>query len=138
MLQTFINGLQLKAEVEALKNGVLAEREKAVVRQGALNVRIRSFSSSKSSITGGLASINAELTGLQAAFPALAEGDAKDDMEARIKKLEYQKFLFETRNKDKGQYALVEIAHDLEVVEATIARQDAYIAMLDAKLATFP
>jgi hypothetical protein len=138
MLQSFINGLQLKAEVEALRNGVLAEKEKAVVRQGALNVRLKSFSSSKSSITGGLASITAELAGLQVAFPALVDGDAKDDMEARIKKLEYQQYLFESRNKDKGQYALVEIAHDLEVVEATITKQDEYIALLDVKLATFP
>jgi len=137
MLQIFINGIQLKAEVEALKNGVLIEKEKAVVRQGALNVRIKSFSNSKISITGGLTSINAELAGLQVAFPALAPGDAKDDMEGRIKRLEYQKYLFESRNKDKGQYALVEIAHDLEVVESVIAKQDAYIDMLDAKLATF-
>lgn len=139
MLQQFINGLQLKAEVEALRNGVLSEKEKAIVRQGALNVRIKSFSSSKTSITAGLASINAELAGLQVAFPSLADGDSKDDMvEARIKKLEYQKYLFEGRNKDKGQYALVEIAHDLEVVEAILAKQDEYIALLDTKLATFP
>jgi len=137
MLVTFINGLQLKAEVEALRNGVLAEKEKAVVRLGALNVRIKSFSNSKISITGGLTSINAELAGLQVAFPALAPGDAKDDMEGRIKRLDYQKYLLETRNKDKGQYALVEIAHDLDVVEAIIAKQDDYIALLDTKLATF-
>ena len=137
MLNTLINGLLDKTAANALRAKVADEREIEVVRVSTLNIRIKSFSSTRENITEGLTSITGELTGLQSAILSLPAGGEKHlKMGDEIEKLKYQKYVLQSRNRDKGMEVLVELAHDVEIAEAIIAAKDSFLALLDAKIAT--
>ena len=137
MLQTFINGLTLKSVAEALKARVVEENEKEVLRISNLNQRIKNFTGSKEDIANGLNEITSELNGLKLAVVNLLDGtDAKTRLANRINKLEYQKGVFESKDKSKGADVLIEIAQDILISEATVALNQTLIGLLDAKIAT--
>ena len=137
MLNTLINGLLDKTAANTLRAKVADEREIEVVRVSTLNIRIKSFSSTKDNITEGLTSITGELTGLQTAILSLpAGGERYLNMTDDIEKLKYQKYVLESRNRDKSIEVLVELAHDVEIAESIIAAKDSFLALLDAKIAT--
>ena len=137
MLQELVNGLTDKPAANALRAKVADEREIEVVRVSTLNIRIKSFSSTRNNITEGLTSITSELTGLQTAILSLpAGGERYLKMTDDIEKLKYQKYVLESRNRDKSVEVLIELAHDVEIAEAIIAAKDSFLALLDAKIAT--
>ena len=126
MIQTFINGLTLKSVAEALKARVVEENEKEVLRISNLNQRIKNFSGSKEDHANGLIEINGELTGT----------DSKVKLQSRIRKLEYQKAEFESKDQTKTAVVLIEIAQDVLISEATVALNEELIGLLDTKIAT--
>jgi hypothetical protein len=137
MLQTFINGLTLKSVAETLKARVVEENEKEVLQIANLNQRIKSFTGTKEDIAKGLLEINSELEGMRLAVSNLADGfDSKTRMVNRINKLEYQKGVFESRDKTKGTDVLIEIAQDVRISEATVALNEELIGLLDSKIST--
>ena len=137
MIENFINGLLDKPAAKALRAKVADEREIEVVRVSTLNIRIKSFSGTRDNITEGLTSITGELTGLQTAILSLpAGGERYLKMTDDIEKLKYQKYVLESRNRDKSVEVLIELAHDVEIAEAIIAAKDSFLALLDAKIAT--
>jgi hypothetical protein len=137
MLDTLISALLDKTSANALRAKVADEREIEVVRVSTLKIRIKSLSSIRDNITEGLTSITGELTGLQSAILSLPVGGEKHlRMGDEIEKLKYQKYVLESRNRDKGMEVLVELAHDVEIAEAIIAAKDSFLSLLDAKIAT--
>jgi hypothetical protein len=137
MIETFINGLTDKPAANALRAKVASEKEIEVVRVATLNIRIKSFTGTRENITEGLTSITGELTGLQSAILSLpAGGERYLKMADEIEKLKYQKYVLESRNRDKSVEVLIELAHDVEIAEAIIAAKDSFLALLDAKIAT--
>lgn len=137
MIETFINGLTDKPAANALRAKVADEREIEVVRVSTLNIRIKSFSSTRNNITEGLTSITSELTSNQNAILSFPVGtDKYNKMTDEIEKLKYQKYVLESRNRDKSVEVLIELAHDLQISEAIIAAKDSFLALLDAKIAT--
>jgi hypothetical protein len=137
MIETFINGLTDKPAANTLRAKVADEREIEVVRVATLNIRIKSFSGTRENITEGLTSITGELTGLQSAILSLpAGGERYLKMADEIEKLKYQKYVLESRNRDKSVEVLIELAHDVEIAESIIAAKDSFLALLDAKIAT--
>ena len=136
MLQSFINGITLKSVAESLKARVVEENDKEQLRIANLNQRIKNFTGSREDIVNGLIEINAELTGLQNAVGSLVEGtDSRVRLENRIMRLEYQKSVFESRDKSRGADILVEVAQDLLVSEATVALNTQLIELLNTKIA---
>ena len=136
MIETFINGLTDKPAANALRAKVASEKEIEVVRVATLNIRIKSFSGTRENITEGLTSITGELTGLQSAILSLpAGGERYLKMADEIEKLKYQKYVLESRNRDKSVEVLIELAHDVEIAESIIAAKDSFLALLDAKIA---
>jgi len=137
MIDLFINGLTDKPAANALRAKVADEREIEVVRVSTLNIRIKSFSSTRNNITEGLTSITSELTSNQNAILSFPVGtDKYNKMTDEIEKLKYQKYVLESRNRDKSVEVLIELAHDVEIAEAIIAAKDSFLALLDAKIAT--
>ena len=137
MLQELVNGLTDKPAANALRAKVADEREIEVVRVSTLNIRIKSFSSTRNNITEGLTSITSELTSNQNAILSFPVGtDKYNKMTDEIEKLKYQKYVLESRNRDKSVEVLIELAHDVEIAEAIIAAKDSFLALLDAKIAT--
>jgi hypothetical protein len=136
MLQSFINGITLRSVAESLKARVVEENEKEELRIANLNQRVKNFTGSREDIVNGLIEINAELSGLQNAVGSLVEGtDSRVKLENRIKRLEYQKGVFESRDKARGADILVEVAQDLLVAEATVALNTQLINLLNTKIA---
>ncbi len=137
MIQTFINGLTLKSVAETLKARVVEENEKEVLRISNLKQRIKNFSGTKQDRANGLIEITGELTGLQTAVLSVLDGtDAKVRLQSRIRKLEYQKVEFESKDQTKTAVVLIEIAHDVLISEATVALNEELIGLLDTKIAT--
>jgi len=137
MLQELVNGLTDKPAANALRAKVADEREIEVVRVSTLNIRIKSFSSTRNNITEGLTSITSELTSNQNAILSFPVGtDKYNKMTDEIEKFKYQKYVLESRNRDKSVEVLIELAHDVEIAEAIIAAKDSFLALLDAKIAT--
>jgi hypothetical protein len=136
MLQSFISGITLKSVAESLKARVVEENDKEQLRIANLNQRIKNFTGSREDIANGLIQVNAELTGLQNVVGSLVEGsDTRDKLEIRILRLEFQKSIFESRDKTRGADILVEVAQDLLVSEATVALNEQLIDLLNTKIA---
>ena len=137
MIQELINGLTDKTAANTLRARVADEREIEVVRVSQLNIRVKSFTNTKDNITEGLTSITGELTGLQSAILSLPEGGEKFlKMTDEIERLKYQKYVLQSRNRDKGAEVLVELALDILVAEAIIATKNSVLALLDTKIST--
>jgi hypothetical protein len=137
MIQNFINGLTLKSVAETLKARVVEENEKEVLRISNLNQRIKNFSGTKQDRANGLIEINGELTGLQTAVLSVLDGtDAKVRLQSRIRKLEYQKAEFESKDQTKTAVVLIEIAQDVLISQAIVALNEDLLGLLDAKIAS--
>jgi hypothetical protein len=136
MLQSFINGITLKSVAESLKARVVEENDKEQLRIANLNQRIKNFTGSREDIANGLIQVNAELTGLQNVVGSLVEGsDTRDKLETRILRLEFQKNVFESRDKTRGADILVEVAQEILVSEAAVALNAQLIGLLNTKIA---
>lgn len=83
-----------------------------------------------------LTACNAELTSLQGIYATLPAGEVKDDVESRIKRLEYRKWLLEERSATYGSIALLEQELEIAKVDAHVAEINTFIAAVDAHKAT--
>ena len=75
-----------------------------------------------------LAAVTAELSSLNGVVGSLPEGQVKDDIESRIKRLEYRKWLLEERSDTYGAIALLEQQLAVAEINAQLEEIDAFIA----------
>lgn len=80
-----------------------------------------------------LQGVLAELTATETIISVLPEGPSKDDALNKKTRLEYKKFLLETRKESYGTVALLEKEMDLARVNQEILEVDAFIAVITAK-----
>lgn len=83
-----------------------------------------------------LLAINGEVSSLQTVLASLPEGDTKEEMEVKLKKLEYRQFLLKERNEDYGLVALLDRELDVAFVDAQLAEINTFIAQVEAHKAT--
>ena len=80
-----------------------------------------------------LQGVIAELTAVDTIIAVLPEGPTKDDTINKKTRLEYKKFLLETRKESYGTVALLEKEMELARVIQEIEEVDAFIAAINAK-----
>jgi len=80
-----------------------------------------------------LQGVLAELTATETIIAILPEGQSKDDAINKKTRLEYKKFLLETRKESYGTVALLEKEMELARVIQEIAEVDAFIAAVSAQ-----
>jgi hypothetical protein len=80
--------------------------------------------------------VNTELGALQTVVSTLPDGEAKDLLNTKIKKLEYRKFLLEERSESYGAVAVVEKELEIGMLEKQIAEVEAFIQSVTDHKAT--
>ena len=83
-----------------------------------------------------LQGVLAELAATETIIAVLPEGPTKEDAINKKVRLEYKKFLLETRKESYGSVALLEKEMDLGRVNQEIAEVDAFIVAVEAQKAT--
>jgi hypothetical protein len=117
-----------------------AEKEKSDLTFKQLSVeRVTvNYGSTSVEIDAVLQGVNIELNANQAVFATLPEGQSKEEMEKKIKRLEYKKFLLENRKESYGSVALLEKELDLERINKELDEVDVFITTVTAHKATLP
>ncbi|WP_293891301.1 hypothetical protein [Flavobacterium sp.] len=98
-----------------------------------LTVRYADTAQELDALLGG---VIAELTATETIIAVLPDGPTKDDAINKKTRLEYKKFLLETRKESYGVIALVEKEMDLERVNREIEVVDTFIAAVEAQKVT--
>lgn len=83
-----------------------------------------------------LQAINGEISVVELIIAGLQIGEVKDEMDVKLKRLEYRKFLLEERNENYGLVALLDRELDVALVEAELTALDDFIAQVEAHKAT--
>ena len=96
------------------------------------------FGSTSAEIEAILQGVNIELTANQTIFASLPEGPSKEEMEKKIRKLDYKKFLLENRKESYGTIALLEKELDLERINKELDEVNTFITTVTAHKATLP
>jgi hypothetical protein len=116
---------------------LVAEKEKADLNFKKTSVERQkdSYASNSISIDADIAATDAEITALAPVVASLPPGAARDDNEARLKKLELKKFLLAQKDKNYGSVALLMRENDLERIVNEAAAVDAFIAEINTRKA---
>lgn len=117
-----------------------AEKEKSDLTFKQLSVeRVTvNYSSTSVEVDAILQGVNIELNANLTVFNSLPEGPAKEDMEKKIKRLDYKKFLLENRKESYGSIALLEKELDLKRINKELNEVEAFITTITDHKATLP
>lgn len=122
-----VSNLTTVADCDVLLN--MANKEKADLNFKKLSEQrlVNNYSNTSVEISVFLQGILAEISAVTTVLNVLPEGPTKDAEEKRKVRLEYKKFLLETRKESYGAVALLEKQLDLERVSKQIDEVDAFI-----------
>jgi hypothetical protein len=124
------------ADCDVLLN--MANKEKADLNFKKLSDErlVNNYSNTSVEISVILQGILAEISAVTTVLNVLPEGPTKDAEEKRKVRLEYKKFLLETRKESYGAVALLEKQLDLERIVKQIDEVDAFILEITNHKAT--
>lgn len=120
-------------ELESLITMIQKEQDDLDFKKTSLIRRKTSYEEKFTQLGADLSSVNGELTGIDAALASLPDGEVKEDMEARKKKLEYKKFLLEERSEDYGALALIEKEMEIALVDKQLEELVTLLSALETK-----
>jgi hypothetical protein len=131
-----ISNLTTVADCDVLLN--MANKEKADLNFKKLSDErlVNNYSNTSVEISVILEGVIAEISAVTTVLNVLPEGTTKDAEEKRKVRLEYKKFLLETRKESYGAVALLEKQLDLERVNKQIEEVDAFIVAISNHKAT--
>jgi hypothetical protein len=131
-----ISNLTTVADCDVLLN--MANKEKADLNFKKLSDErlVNNYSNTSVEISVILEGVIAEIAAVTTVLNVLPEGPTKDAEEKRKVRLEYKKFLLETRKESYGAVALLEKQLDLERVNKQINVVDAFIVAISNHKAT--
>jgi len=93
------------------------------------------YSTTSIEIDAELQSVNTEIDATTTIIATLPEGQSKEDAVKKKVKLEYKKFLLQTRKESYGVVALLEKELDLNNVTQSLAEVDAFVAAITTRKA---
>ncbi len=114
---------------------LVAEKEDLNFKKISAERQKDSYASNSISIDADIAATDAEITALAPVVASLLPGAARDDNEARLKKLELKKFLLAQKDKNYGSVALLMQENDLERIVNEAAAAHAFIAEISTRKA---
>lgn len=116
----------------------LAAREKADLNFKKLSDErlTNRYAETSQELDADLQGVLAELAATETIIAVLPEGPSQDDALNKKTRLEYKKFLIETRKESFGTVALLEKEMDLARVSQEIVEVEAFIAAVEEKKAT--
>lgn len=93
------------------------------------------YTATSEEINADLQGVLAEITATETIIAVLPEGPSKEDAINKRTRLEYKKFLLETRRESYGTVALLEKEMDLARVMQQITEVDAFISSVNSRMA---
>ena len=131
-----VTNLTTIADCDVLLN--MANKEKADLNFKKLSDErmVNNYSTTSVEISVILEGVIAEISAVTTVLNVLPEGPTKDAEEKRKVRLEYKKFLLETRKESYGAVALLEKQLDLERITKQIEEVDAFILAITNHKAT--
>lgn len=131
--------LSTKADCTALITMAETEKRTLNFRKEAEILQTQNATQTTQGIIEDLASVNQELDSIVPFFGTLTPGSKLyAETEAKIKRLEFKKYLLDKRQVNYGPIKLVDRQYDLECIEQNIAATDTYIAALMARRDELP
>ena len=126
-----ISNVTTIADCNVLLN--MANKEKADLNFKKLSDErlVNNYSSTSVEISAVLQGVIAEISAINTVLAVLPDGLTKESEEKRKVRLEYKKFLLETRKESYGAVALLEKQLDLERVNKQIDEVDAFILAIN-------
>lgn len=123
-------------ECDSMSQIAQQSKDELIYKKSSLEHRMQSYEERSVKHETDLAATSAELASLQSIFASLPAGEVKDDVESRIKRLEYRKWLLEERSDTYGSIALLEQQLGIAEVDAYIAELDVFLAAVATHRAT--
>jgi len=116
----------------------MANKEKADLTFKKLSEErlVNRYSSTSVEIAAVLQGVIAEISAVDTVLSVLPDGPTKESEEKRKVRLEYRKFLLETRKESYGAVALLEKELDLKRIEKQLEELDLFISTLTDYKAT--
>lgn len=133
-----LNKITTVADCNVLLTWAAKEKADLQHKHYTIDRLTQTFGSSSEEIEAILLGVNIELSANQTVFASLADGSYKIETGKKIKKLEYKKFLLETRKESYGALAFLQKELDLERINKELAEIDVYVAAVTAHRATLP
>lgn len=131
-----ISNITQVADCDVLLTGAGKEKADLIFKQTLEGRLTDKFSTTSVEVDAILQGVNAELAALNTVIGILPDGPTKDDEIKKRVKLEYKKFLLETRKESYGAVALLQKQLDLARIEKELVEVDAFIAAITAHKAT--
>jgi len=127
--------LKTTAECDALIAIAGKEMEDLLFRKTSLERQKVSYANSSNEIDKDIAATALEISSLQTAVAGLPAGSARNQNEARLKRLELKQFLLGQRDKNYGAISLLTREYDLELNAKDIEATNAFIASVTERKA---
>jgi hypothetical protein len=126
---------KLKTTLECDSAITLATERKSelVFQQSALTRELSGQEKSVDNISATLVALNAQITGFNAAIATMSDGDAKKELQSKVRRLNDQRENLEERLEKSGAPAYLETELQAELSKKQVAEIDAFIAAINQR-----
>lgn len=130
-----LNKITTVADCDVLLTWAEKEKSDLTFKQLSVERLTVNYSSASVEIDAVLQGVMAEIDATQTVLAALPEGPTKEDLEKKLTRLEYRKFLLENRKESYGSVALLGKELDLERINKELDEVEVFIADVNARKA---
>jgi hypothetical protein len=130
--------LATKADCQTLIDIATTEKESLAYRKTGIDRQRQNVTFTSAEIETELASVNAEITALQAVINGLPDGPTKQETDVKLKKAEYKKFLLDQRKGNYGVLSVLEKEYDISCIEKNVAETDLFIQAVTDRMNSLP
>jgi hypothetical protein len=126
---------KLKTTIECESAIALAteRKDELLFQQTALSRDLNGQEKSVDSITATLLAINAQITGFNAAITTMGDGEAKREMQSKVRRLNDQKENLEERLEKAGAAAFLDTELQTELSKKQVEEIDAFITSINQR-----
>lgn len=128
-----VTNLTQVADCDLLLTWAAKEKADLAFKKTAEERMTVKFAETSFEIEATLQGVVAELSAEAGIIAGLPEGPVKDEHLIKVKKLEYKKFLLETRRESYGVIALLQKEADVARVDQELVEVNAFIAAVEEK-----
>lgn len=130
-----LNKITTVADCDVLLTWAEKEKSDLTFKQLSVERLTVNYSSASVEIDAVLQGVMAEIDATQTVLAALPEGPTKEDLEKKVTRLEYKKFLLENRKESYGSVALLEKELDLDRINRELDGVETFIVDVTARKA---
>ncbi|MBY0486140.1 MAG: hypothetical protein K2P85_02960 [Flavobacteriaceae bacterium] len=130
-----VNKITTVADCDLLLAWAVKEKADLEFKKLSEERMTNNYSTTSIEIDAELQSVNTEIDATTTIIATLPEGESKEDAVKKKVKLEYKKFLLQTRKESYGVVALLEKELDLTNVTQSLNEIDAFTAAINARKA---